>query len=160
MTQASSLVATAVDALGHANGAHARALVRELRGILDQKYRTIGRIAAGTCCREMAAEDIALLDASIGKKPIGRLGVRPILAGIRNALPHAVADLFQKLAKPSAKTRVFESGFVYLVLSPVLNGARSPRVVSRPGRHRGVRFSNPRAHEHLAAAIQVLDKES
>ena len=138
MAQATTLVAAAIDALRHADGAHVRALVGELRRVLDQKNRTIGRIAAGTCGREMAAEDIALLDALIGKKPVGRLGVRPVLAGIWNALAHAVADLLQKLAKSSAKTRVFESRFVDLALGPVLKWARSPKLAPRPRPHENI----------------------
>ena len=37
MAQATALVAAAIDALGHADGAHVRALKGELRGVLDQR---------------------------------------------------------------------------------------------------------------------------
>ena len=111
----------------------------------------------------MAAEDVALIDASIGKKPIGRLGVRPVLAGIRDALAHAVAELLQKLAKSSAKTRIFESGFVDLALSPMLNGvsvsdARLVRTVSLQQQHNIFRVPSPRRASN--SAFQTPDKES
>ena len=41
MAQAAALVATAIDALGHADRAHVGALIGELRGVLDEKDRTI-----------------------------------------------------------------------------------------------------------------------
>ena len=120
MAQATALVAAAIDALGHADRAHVRPLVGELRGVLDEKDRAVGSIVPRARSGEMAAEDVALLDTLIGEKPIGCFGVRPVLAGKRNALAHAVADLLQEFAKSSSKTHVFESSFVDLALSPML----------------------------------------
>ena len=37
-----ALVAAAIDALGHADGADVRALIGELRGVLDEKDRAVG----------------------------------------------------------------------------------------------------------------------
>lgn len=95
MAHASLLVASAVDALGHADGAHVRPLVRELRGVLDQQDRAVGRIATSACGGEVAAENVALVNTRIGKKPVGRLGVCPVLAGVGNAFAHGVADQLQ-----------------------------------------------------------------
>ena len=79
---------------------------------LDASYRA--RVAA-----KWPLRNLALLDAVIGEKSIGRFRVRPVLACERNALAHAVAHLAQELTKSSTKTYVFESGFVDLALRPV-----------------------------------------
>jgi hypothetical protein len=64
-------------------------------------------------------EYVALTNARGGKKPIGGLGVRPVLTGIADALAHGITDLLQNLSASSTKTGIFESGFVYLAFGPV-----------------------------------------
>ena len=94
----------------------------------------------------MTAEDVTLLDTLIGEKAVGRLGVRPVLAGKRNALAHAVADLLQEFAKSSSKSRIFESSFVDLALGPMLIGPRVSMPASSGRLPCDTRFPIPRAH--------------
>lgn len=133
-------VATAVDALGYADFVCRYALVGEFRGILDEKDRTFTAVIASARGGEVTAEDVALFDAFIGKKPVGRLRVRPILASERDALTHGIAHLLQQLAKTSPKTRVFESGFIDLALRPMFRGAMLPEEVVCVWARRVVRF--------------------
>ena len=95
---------------------------------------------------KVAAEDVALVDPLVGKKPIGRLGARPVLTGVRDALAHGVANLLQKLGASSAKTDVLKSGFVHLPLSPMRRGRQYRRLAPGIGRRQNLGFGCPPAH--------------
>jgi hypothetical protein len=143
MARTTSLVATAIDALGHADGVSVGALVGELRGVLKDKDRALRSSVPRARRREVAADDVVLLDALVSQKPISRLRARPVLTSKRDALAHAVADLLQELAKPSSEASVFEGRFVDLALCPMLGRVRSLMLPSRDRLHRTMRFVLP-----------------
>ena len=131
---------TTVDAFCHADQMRRGALVGELRGVLDEKDGAFASIISRTRGGEVAAKNVALLDAVIGEKPIGRFRVRPVLACERNALAHAVTHLAQELTKSSTKTYVFESGFVDLALRPVVERSRIAPLVEAAYVRRMIKF--------------------
>ena len=49
---------------------------------------------------------LSFADAMIGKKTVGRLRIRPILANERNTLPYVAADPLKQCAKSLAKPRI------------------------------------------------------
>jgi hypothetical protein len=55
---------------------------------------------------EMARQNVSFAGAMIGKKVVGRLRVRPILANERNTLPYVAADPLKQCAKSLAKPRI------------------------------------------------------
>ena len=55
---------------------------------------------------EMARQNVSFADAMIGKKTVGRLRIRPILANERNTLPYVAADPLKQCAKSLAKPRI------------------------------------------------------
>ena len=60
----------------------------------------------------MTGQNVRLADPVIREKAIGSLGVGPILASQRNALPHGAPDLGQQFTESVTKPRVpkFASG--------------------------------------------------
>src|SRR4029077_16780812 len=54
----------------------------------------------------MARQNVSFADAMIGKKTVGRLRIRPILANERNTLPYVAADPLKQCAKSLAKPRI------------------------------------------------------
>ena len=68
---------------------------------------------------EMAAQNFRFLDTIVGKKAVSCLRACPILAGIRNALAYAVADLPDHFAKSPSKPRVLEGSFIDFAIGPV-----------------------------------------
>jgi hypothetical protein len=107
----------------------------------------------------MAAENVGFLDALVSEEAIGRFRARPVLASERYAAAHAVADLFQQLAKTSTKTGLFEGAFIDLTLSPMLEGARTAMILATQAR-RTTRYRAACTHEAPRRPTQVLSKES
>lgn len=97
-------------------------------------------IISGTRRSEVTAENLALLDAIIGEKPIGCFCFCPALACERNALAHAVTHLPQELTKSSAKPNVFESCFVDFARRPVVERDGIGPVVRSGQRRRLISF--------------------
>lgn len=114
-----ALIATAIDALGHANQPWNGALIGELCRVLDKQNSTDAGVEASARRAKVATENFSLFDAVIGEEAVRGLCVSPVLAGIGNALAHAVADLPDQLPEASPKAHIFESRFVDLALGPV-----------------------------------------
>jgi hypothetical protein len=95
-----------VDALGDANELWPFALVGKLSRVMEHENKAIcGRYAPARRL-EMARQDVRFVDPVIGEKAIRRLGVCPILANERNALPDVAPDPLKQHAKSLAKPRV------------------------------------------------------
>ena len=100
------LVPSAVYVLGYADRLGALSLVCEFGRVMQDQNETIGGSDTITRRLKMTGQNVRLADPVIGEKAIGGLGVGPILANQRNALPHGALDLGQQLAEPLAKPRV------------------------------------------------------
>jgi hypothetical protein len=73
---------------------------------MQDQNETIGGDDTITSRLKMTGQNVRLADPVIGEKAIGSLGVGPILANQRNALPHGAPDLSQQFAESVAKPRV------------------------------------------------------
>jgi hypothetical protein len=62
-----------------------------------------------------------------GEKAIGSLGVGPILANQKNALPHGAPDLSQQFAESIAKSRIAKFASSGFAINPALRGRGSLR---------------------------------
>jgi hypothetical protein len=67
---------------------------------------------------EMARQNVRFIDPVIGEKAIRRLGVCPILANERNALPDVAPDPLKQHAKSLAKPRVAKFAPGGLAINP------------------------------------------
>jgi len=103
----------------------ASALIGKFRRVLQQQYRATGRFEACTRRVEVPAQNIAFVHPLIGKEPIGRFGVGPILARKRNALSDPASHPDQQLAKSFAKTHIPEDVLVNFLINPTVRTARS-----------------------------------
>ena len=65
----------------------------ELGGVLQQQDRAHARRKTVARRREVAAQNVGLVHPRVGEKPVGRFGIRPILAGQRDAGAHAIAKV-------------------------------------------------------------------
>jgi hypothetical protein len=99
---------------------------------------------------KMTGQNVRLANPLIGEKAIGSLGVGPILANQRDALPHGAPDLGQQLRNPEplAKPRVAKLASGGFSINPTVGA----RVVSRS--------RNIKPMEHPSIANQVLSNES
>ena len=105
-SEAARLVPSAVYVLGYADRLGALSLVCEFGRVMQDQNETIGGFDTITGRLKMTGQNVCLADPVIGEKAIRSLGVGPILANQRNALPHGAPDLGQQLAEPLAKPRV------------------------------------------------------
>src|SRR5579871_6486354 len=85
----------------------------------------------------MARQNLRLTDPVVGEKPIGSLGVRPILAHQRNAFAHGAPDLRHQLAEPLVQALVGEAAACELAIKPCacfsVHWHRPPRIGARQG---------------------------
>jgi hypothetical protein len=120
-SQATRLVAAAVDAFGYADRFGFLSLITELRGVVQHEDRSIGRRHPVARCPEMTGQDVCLADPIVGEKATGRLGIGPILADQRNALPHGAPDLRQQFAQSFDQTVIGKTTAAKLTINPRLN---------------------------------------
>jgi hypothetical protein len=73
----------------------------------------------------------ASLTLPIGEETIGRLGIGPVLADQRNALPHCAPDLPKQFAESLAKSGILELGSGEFAISPSLVIGNPPPIVPR-----------------------------
>jgi hypothetical protein len=111
---AASVPSAAIDILDDADRLCARALIGQFRRVLDEQDRPLAIVVTGARGCEVAAQNIAFLNALVSEEAVSRFRARPVLTRKRNAAAHAVTDLPQQFAKSSAKAGVFESAFVDL----------------------------------------------
>jgi hypothetical protein len=111
-SQATLLVPSAVYVLGYADRFGVLSLVREFGRVMQDQNDTIGTGDTITSRLKMTGQNVRLADPVIREKSIGSLGVGPILANQRNALPHGAPDLGQQFAESITKPRIpkFTSG--------------------------------------------------
>src|SRR5271163_1103899 len=81
-------------------------LIGELGRVVKHENKIVRCRYTLTRGLEMARQNVSFADAMIGKKTVGRLRVRPILANERNTLPYVAADPLQQCAKSLAKPRI------------------------------------------------------
>jgi hypothetical protein len=120
-SQATGLVTAAVDALGYADRFGLLPLIAELRRVVQYEDRSIGRDHPIVRRLEMTGQDVRFPDPVVREKPIGRLGICPILADQRNALSYGAPDLRQEFAQPLGQTIVGKATAGKLTISPRLN---------------------------------------
>jgi hypothetical protein len=66
----------------------------------------------------MTDQDVGFTDPLVGEKAIGRLGVGPVLANQRTALPHIAPNLGQQFAQPLGQTLVRKTTAGKFVIKP------------------------------------------
>ena len=116
----------------------------------------VGSLAAVDLELEMASDkNVSFADAMIGKKTVGRLRIRPILANERNTLPYVAADPLKQCAKSLAKPRIPKLAPGDFTDQPTLLQNRRLRSSCPFVRSRSVK-----PMEHLSLANQVLSNES
>src|SRR4029077_6560770 len=81
-------------------------LIGELGRVVKHENKIVRCRYTLTCGLEMARQNVSFADAMIGKKTVGRLRIRPILANERNTLPYVAADPLKQCAKSLAKPRI------------------------------------------------------
>ena len=81
-------------------------LIGELGRVVKHENKIVRCRYTLTRGLEMARQNVSFADAMIGKKTVGRLRVRPILANERNTLPYVAADPLKQCAKSLAKPRI------------------------------------------------------
>ncbi|MET4391787.1 hypothetical protein ABIB73_007579 [Bradyrhizobium sp. F1.4.3] len=146
MAVAAFLVLAAVDVLRDFDKFGASTLIGKLRRVLQQQYRATGRFKACTRRVEVPAQNIAFVHPFIGKEPIGRFGVGPILARERNAFSDPASHPDQKLAKPFAKTRIPEDILANFPVDPMGGTARSVIYFCRSRRSRQAQCRPRQSH--------------
>jgi hypothetical protein len=104
-------------------------LKRELRRVVQDKNDTVICRKAIMCRPKMTRKNILFTNALVGEKAIGRLGIRPILAGNRNAFSHGTADLPQQADQPSPKPDILKFAVASLLLYPIVRLLR--RIIQR-----------------------------
>jgi len=111
--------------LGEADFFRCRALEREFRGILQDQDGAIRGLDPLRRRRKVTFQDFVFADAFIGKKPIRRLGIRPVLecGGQRFARPFA--DGRQDRPKSTVQTRIAQLTFRSFLAHPTLPHART-----------------------------------
>jgi hypothetical protein len=82
----------------------------------------------------MTRKNILFTNALVGEKAIGRLGIRPILAGNRNAFSYGTADLPQQVDQPSPKPDILKFAVAGLALNPIVRLLRRIIFVSTNGK--------------------------
>jgi hypothetical protein len=150
VTQPAPLVATAVDALRDSDCMRRGALEDELGGVLQQQDRTRARRETVARRREVAAQNVCLVHPRVGEKSIGRLGIRPVLAGKRNAGAHAIAKLPEQFAETTAEPSVAEGARIDFAARPMFVAASV-----RAGKMR-----RSRNHRHPQQESKVPGNES
>src|SRR6202041_2661613 len=81
-------------------------LIGELGRVVKHENKIVRCRYTLTRGLEMARQNVSFADAMIGKKTVGRLRIRPILANERNTLPYVAADPLKQCAKSLAKPRI------------------------------------------------------
>jgi hypothetical protein len=79
----------------------------------------------------MTPQDVSFADTAIGQEPISCLGIGPVLADERNALPHCAPDLPKQLAESRAKSGILEPGSGKFAINPALVIRDPPPIVRR-----------------------------
>jgi hypothetical protein len=115
---------------------------------MQDQNETIGGSNTITRRLKMTGQNVRLADPVIREKAIGGLGVGPILANQRNALPHGAPDLGQQFAESVAKPHVPKFASGGFSINPTFEGG--DRLGSAP------RQSIPQHQTHGAP----LDRES
>ena len=93
-------------------------MIAEFGRIVEHKDGTVGGDHAVARRLKVTGQDVRFADPVVGEKTIGRLGVGPILADQRNALPHGAPDLRHQLAKPLVQTLVCKTAASELTIKP------------------------------------------
>ena len=78
---------------GHPNLSWIIPLKTEFGRVVQHKQHIIGRLTAAAGGLKMPGENVCLGNPIVGKKPLRRLGVRPILTGKGYAVAHRSFDL-------------------------------------------------------------------
>ena len=106
---------------GYADRFGLLSLIAELRGVVQHEDRAIGHRHPIARRLKMTGQDVRLADPIVGEQAIGRLGIGPILADQRNALPHGAPDLRQQFAQPLVQTIIGKTTAGKLTINPRLN---------------------------------------
>jgi hypothetical protein len=94
----------------------------ELTGVMEHQSLFASLCQSATSGLEMTRHDLLLAHRIIGEKAVSRLGVGPILTGIRNTFTDSVGHHPQQLTEPLSQPRIFKMAPSHLVSNP---GARA-----------------------------------
>jgi hypothetical protein len=105
-----------------------RALEVEFRGVLQDQHGT-------TCCpdaqgggREMPLEDLVFADIPIGKEPVGRLGVRPVLERRWQRFTRPLTERLKHSTEPTVQPLIPQIASGDFRFHPALPHARTSRI--------------------------------
>jgi len=74
------------------------------------------------CRLEMSGHDLILAYIVIGEKAASRLGVGPILAGIRNTFTDFPGHHPQQFTEPFGQTHIFKTTPSHFIINPSVSG--------------------------------------
>lgn len=117
------------------------ALIGKRRCVLKDKYRAFRISEALARCLEVSAQYVLLTDMVVGKKSIGGLRIRPVLAGKWNALAHVLPELLKQQTEAPLESLVSKTTGGIFLIHPGLFAFRRqqmtrPEIVWRsPRRH-------------------------
>ena len=126
-SQTTRLVASTVYALRNADRLRALPLVSKLGRIMEHKHEAASSGCAITGRLKMTGQNVRLADAIVREKAISCLGVSPILADQRNALPHGTPKLRKQLPEPVTKSRVPKFAPGNFPINPAFSAVDRPR---------------------------------
>ena len=112
------LAPAAVDAIGEPDPLRPLPLVGKLGGVLEHQDRPLRRRKTLARRVEMAGQDLRFADPLIGKEAVGGLGVRPVLAGQRNARPDGVAHTLEQAPQALGQTPIRQAAAGNLAIKP------------------------------------------
>src|SRR5271157_5438216 len=104
--QAPDLVAAAIYTLRDPDGLRGLSFINKFRRVMEHENQALGGSHALAGRLKVSGQNIGLVDPVIGEKAIGCLRVGPILADLRNALPHGTSHPRDQLAEPPFQTLV------------------------------------------------------
>src|SRR5947208_26390 len=91
----------------YSDSLHILAMIGELRGIMQNQHGLVsdgGEPFSG--CLKMPGQYVFFADPIIGKEPVSRLRVRPILTDQGNALSYSLRQLPEKLSKSLTQAHI------------------------------------------------------
>ena len=111
-------VLAAAHLCGEAHRFGAFALPGKLRRVMKNEDRAVAGGEPAPRCVEMAPKNLFFAHPVVGEEAVGRLRVRPVLAGQRNALPEPGIHTRDQLAKAAVQPTVAEAAARKFLVKP------------------------------------------
>lgn len=103
----------------------------------------------------MSSHDLIFADVTVGEKAVSRLGVGPILTGIRNTFADSLGHHPQQLAEPLGQTHILKIATSHFIINLGAGG----RVVDFLGVRGRFIGSHPNYPSQLAKFVHFIRKE-